>query len=127
LLENQDKIKIIKNIDNNTFIYNDKKTIKDTINTLISNSKNEISLLIYLQSKYNHDEDLNLLLTDSNISNNNLKIRILFDNSYNLKLLFPKDDNIDLLNIQYRKIVKPLNSDDIIGFIIDRQQLIRSY
>jgi hypothetical protein len=124
LLENQDKIKIIKNNDNNTFIYNDEKTIKDTVNTLIGNAKNEISLLISLQSKYNHDEDLNLLLTGSNISNNNLKIRILFDNSYNLKLLFSIDDTIDLLNIQYRKIVKPLNSDDIIALIIDHQQLI---
>jgi hypothetical protein len=124
LLENQDKLKIIKNIDNNTFIYNDKKTIKDTVNTLIGNAKNEILLLIYLQSKYNHDKDLNLLLTGSNISNNNLKIRILFDNPHNLKLLFSIDDTIDSLDIQYRKIIKPLNSEDIIAFIIDHQQLI---
>jgi hypothetical protein len=63
-------------------------------------------------------------LTDSNINiNNNLKIRILFDTSSNLKLLLSRNSTASLLNIEYRNIVKPLGFD-ILAFIIDNQQLI---
>ena len=80
-------------------------------------------LLIFIQNKYNYNtiKNLNLLLTDSN-TNNNSKIRILFDSSYNLKLLL-STNSTNLLNIQYRKIVKPLRSD-MIAFIIEHQHLI---
>ena len=106
-------------------MYIDKEKIKDTINTLIDKAKTEISLLIYLQNKYNYDliKNLNLLLTNSNTNiNNYLKIQILFDNSINLKLLL-STNSTDLLNIEYRRIVKPLRSDMIV-FIIDKQHLI---
>ena len=56
------------------------------------------------------------------INNNNLKIRILFDTLSNLKLLF-STNSTDLLNIEYRRIVKPLRSD-MLAFIIDKQHLI---
>ena len=62
-------------------------------------------------------------MTESNTNNYiNSKIRILFDNSFNLKLLL-STDSTNLLNIEYRKIVKPLRSD-MIAFIIDNQHLI---
>jgi hypothetical protein len=116
------KSKIIENDNNSNNLYIDKEKIKDAINTWISKAKTEISLLIYIQNKCNHDliKDLNLLLT--NLDNYNLKIRILFDNSFNLKLLLPTN-NTDMLNIHYRKIVKPL-SYDMIVLIIDCQHLI---
>jgi len=116
------ELKIIEN--DNTYLYIDKEKIKDTMNTLIGNAKkNEILLLIFIQNKYNYNtiKNLNLLLTDSN-TNNNSKIRILFDSSYNLKLLL-STNSTNLLNIQYRKIVKPLRSD-MIAFIIEHQHLI---
>jgi hypothetical protein len=126
LLEKHDKSKIIEN-NNTTYLYIDKEKIKDTVNTLISNAKSEILLLIYIQNKYNHNtiKNLNLLFTNSNTNknnNNNLKIRILFDISYNLKLLL-STRSTDLLNIQYRKIAKSLRSD-MIFVIIEHQHLI---
>lgn len=95
-------------------MYIDKEKLKDTVNTLISNAKSEILLLIYLQNKYNHNiiKNLNLLFTNSNTNINNSKIRILFDSSYNLKLL-RSTSSTNLLNIQYIKIDKPLRSDMI--------------
>lgn len=125
-LSEQDKSKTIENNNNNntSYLYIDKEKIKDTVNTLINKSKTEISLLIYVQNKYNYDliKNLNLLLTDSNTNiNNYLKIRILFDNSINLKLL--STNSTDLLNTEYRRIVKPLRSDMLV-FIIDKQHLI---
>jgi hypothetical protein len=121
----EDKSKIIENNNNNSYFYIDKEKIKDAINTWIGKAKTEISLLIYIQNKYNHDliKDLNLLLTDFNIIiNNNPKIRILFDNSFNLKLLL-SPNSTNMLNIHYRKICKPL-SYDMIVLIIDYQHLI---
>jgi hypothetical protein len=59
-------------------------------------------------------------LTDSNISNT-LKIRILFNNIFNLKLLL--STNPANLNIQYVNIGKIFRSDMII-FIIDNQHLL---
>ena len=118
LWEKKDKAEIIGN---NSYSYIDKENIKDTINALITKAKKEISLLIFIQKEYNHNLiiNLNLLLTDSKISNN-LKIRILFDNIFNLKLLLSRKPA--LLDIQYVKIDKILRSD-IIFFIIDDQHL----
>ena len=118
LWEKQDKAEII----GNDYSYIDKENIKDTLNTLITNAKNEIALLIFIQKKYNHNliANLNLLLTDSKNSNN-LKIRILFDNIFNLKLLLSRKPAT--LDIQYVKIDKILRSDMII-FIIDHQHLL---
>jgi hypothetical protein len=118
LWEKQDKDEIIGN---NSYSYIDKENIKDTINTLITKAEKEISLLIFIQKEYNHNLiiNLNLLLTESKISNN-LKIRILFDNIFNLKLLLSRKPA--LLDIQYVKIDKILRSD-IIFFIIDDQHL----
>jgi hypothetical protein len=89
---------------------------------LITKAKKEILLLIFIQKEYNHNLiiNLNLLLTESKISNN-LKIRILFDNIFNLKLLLSRKPAA-LLDIQYVKIDKILRSD-IIFFIIDDQHL----
>jgi hypothetical protein len=129
LEEKQDKSKIIENNSNsnsNSYLNFDKEEIKDIVNTWIDKAKTEISLVIYVQNEYNYNliKNLNLLLTDSNINiNNNLKIRILFDTSSNLKLLLSKNFTTSLLNIEYRKIVKPLGFD-ILAFIIDNQQLI---
>jgi hypothetical protein len=119
LWEKQDKAEIIGN---NSYSYIDKENIKDTLNTLITNAKNEISSLIFIQKKYNHNliAKLNLLLTDSKIINN-LKIRILFDNIFNLKLLLSRKPAT--LDIQYVKIDKIFRSDMII-FIIDQQHLL---
>ena len=119
LLEKQNKSKIIRN---NSYSYIDKENIKDTINTLITNAKNEISLLTFIHKKHSHNliMNLNSLLTDSNISNT-LKIRILFNNIFNLKLLL--STNPANLNIQYIKIGKIFRSDMII-FIIDNQHLL---
>ena len=127
LIEKQDKFKTENNNNNNnnSCLYIDKEKIKDTINAWIDKSKTEILLLIYVQNKYNYGliKNLNLLLTESNTNNYiNSKIRILFDNSFNLKLLL-STDSTNLLNIEYRKIVKPLRSD-MIAFIIDNQHLI---
>ena len=118
LWEKQDKAEII----GNAYSYIDKENIKDTLNTLITNAKNEIALLIFIQKKYNHNliANLNLLLTDSKNSNN-LKIRILFDTIFNLKLLLSRKPAT--LDIQYVKIDKILRSDMII-FIIDHQHLL---
>jgi hypothetical protein len=118
LWEKQDKA---ETIGNNSYSYIDKENIKDTINTLITKAEKEISLLIFIQKEYNHNLiiNLNLLLTESKISNN-LKIRILFDNIFNLKLLLSRKPA--LLDIQYVKIDKILRSD-IIFFIIDDQHL----
>jgi hypothetical protein len=95
---------------------------EDTLKTLIINAKNEVSLLIFIQKKYNHNLilNLNLLLTDSKNSNN-LKIRILFDNIFNLKLWLSKKPAT--LDIQYVKIDKILRPDMII-YIIDHQHLL---
>jgi hypothetical protein len=114
--ENKDEIR------NNSFLYINKENIKDTINTLITNAKTEISLLIFIKKEYNHNLliNLNSLLTDSKISNN-LKIRILFDNIFNLKLLLSR--NPPNLDIEYVKIAKILRSD-IIFYIIDLQHLL---
>ncbi len=119
LWEKQDKAEIKEN---NSYSYIDKENIKDTLNALITNAKNEISSLIFIQKKYNHNliANLNLLLTDSKIINN-LKIRILFDNIFNLKLLLSRKPAT--LDIQYVKIDKKLRSDMII-FIIDHQHLL---
>jgi hypothetical protein len=119
LLEKQNKAEIIRN---NSYSYIDKENIKDTINTLITNAKTEISLLTFIHKKHNHNliVNLNSLLTDSNISNT-LKIRILFNNIFNLKLLL--STNPANLNIQYVKIGKIFRSDMII-FIIDNQHLL---
>ena len=118
LWEKQDKDEII----GNAYSYIDKENIKDTLNTLITNAKNEVSLLIFIQKEYNHNliVNLNLLLTDSKNSNN-LKIRILFDNISNLELLLSKKPAD--LDIQYVKIAKILRSDMII-FLIDHQHLL---
>lgn len=127
LEKKQDKSKIIENNSNsNVYLNFDKEEIKDIVNTWIDKAKTEISLLIYIQNKCNYNliKNLNLLLTDSNINiNNNLIIRILFDTSSNLKLLLSRNSTASLLNIEYRKIVKPLGFD-ILAFIIDNQQLI---
>ena len=114
--QNKDEIR------NNSFLYINKENIKDTINTLVTNAKTEISLLIFIKKEYNHNLliNLNSLLTDSKISNN-LKIRILFDNIFNLKLLLSR--NPPNLDIEYVKIDKILRSD-IIFYIIDRQHLL---
>ena len=119
LLEKQNKAEIIRN---NSYSYIDKENIKDTINTLITNAKTEISLLIFIHKKHSHNliMNLNSLLIDSNISNT-LKIRILFNNIFNLKLLL--STNPANLNIQYVKIGKIFRSDMII-FIIDNQHLL---
>jgi len=109
--------------ENNSYSYLDKENAKDSINTLIINAKTEISLLIYIQNKYNHDfikKNLNSLLTNLEIINN-LKIQILFDNKFNFKLLLPKEHPDS--DIQYVKIDKTLDSDMIV-FIIDRQHMI---
>jgi hypothetical protein len=101
----------------------DKENIKDSINTFILNAKTEISLLIYIQNKYNHDfikKNLNPLLTNFNVINN-IKIQILFDNKFNFKLLLPKEPPDS--DIRYVKIDKTLDSDMIV-FIIDRQHMI---
>jgi hypothetical protein len=91
---------------------------------LITNAKNEISFLIFIQNKYSHNliRNLNLSLTNFKISNNNPKIQVLFDNLVNLKLLL-SPNSTNMLNIHYRKIVKPL-SYDMIALIIDYQHLI---
>ena len=114
--QNKDEIR------NNSFLYITKENIKDTINTLVTNAKTEISLLVFIKKEYNHNLliNLNSLLTDSKISNN-LKIRILFDNIFNLKLLLSR--NPPNLDIEYVKIDKILRSD-IIFYIIDRQHLL---
>ncbi len=119
LLEKQNKAEIIRN---NSYSYIDKENIKDTINTLITNAKTEISLLTFIHKKHSHNliMNLNSLLTHSNISNT-LKIRILFNNIFNLKLLLSR--NLANLNIQYVKIGKIFRSDMII-FIIDNQHLL---
>ena len=119
LLEKQNKAEIIRN---NSYSYIDKENIKDTINTLITNAKTEISLLTFIHKKNSHNliVNLNSLLTNSNISNT-LKIRILFNNIFNLKLLL--STNPANLNIQYVKIGKIFRSDMII-FIIDNQHLL---
>ncbi|HYJ02414.1 MAG TPA: hypothetical protein VEW92_09390 [Nitrososphaeraceae archaeon] len=119
LLEKQNKAEIIRN---NSYSYIDKENIKDTINTLITNAKTEISLLTFIHKKHSHNliMNLNSLLTDSNMSNT-LKIRILFNNIFNLKLLL--STNPANLNIQYVKIGKIFRSDMII-FIIDNQHLL---
>ena len=119
LLEKQNKAEIIRS---NSYSYIDKENIKDTINTLITNAKTEISLLTFIHKKHSHNliMNLNSLLTDSNISNT-LKIRILFNNIFNLKLLL--STNPANLNIQYVKIGKIFRSDMII-FIIDNQHLL---
>jgi hypothetical protein len=120
LIKQQDTFEIIGD---NSHVYIDKENINDTINKLITNAKNEISLLIYLQDKYSHSliRNLNLSLTNFKISNPNPKVQILFDNLVNLKLLlFTKPTNLD---IQYQKIAKILRADMII-FIIDQQHLI---
>ena len=110
-------------IENNSYSYLDKENIKDAIDTLILNAKTEISLLIYIQNKYNHDfikKNLNSLLTNFEVINN-IKIQILFDNKFNFKLLLPKEPPDS--DIQYVKIDKTLDSDMIV-FIIDRQHMI---
>lgn len=120
LIKQQNKFEIIGD---NSHVYIEKENINDTINKLITNAKNEISLLIYIQNKYSHSliRNLNLSLTTFKISNPNPKIQILFDNLVNLKLLlFTKPTNLD---IQYQKIAKILRADMII-FIIDQQHLI---
>ncbi len=107
---------------NKSFSYIDGVNIKDTICTLITNAKTEISLLIFIQNKYNQNLilNLNLLLTDCKIRKN-VKMRILSDNIFNVKLLFPNEStNAD---IQYGKIAKIFKSDMII-FIIDYQHLL---
>ena len=113
--QNKDEIR------NNSFLYINKENIKDTLNTLTTNAKTEISLLIFIKKEYNHNLliNLNSLLTDSKISNN-LKIRILFDNLFNLKLLLSR--NPPNLDIEYVKSAKILRTD-IIFYIIDRQHL----
>ena len=119
LWEKQDKVEIIGN---NSYSYIDKENIKDTLNTLITNAKNEISLLTFIHKKHSHNliMNLNLLLTESKIIDN-LKIRILFNNIFNLKLLLSRKPAT--LDIQYVKIDKKLRSDMII-FIIDHQHLL---
>ena len=114
--QNKDEIR------NNSFLYINKENIKDTLNTLTTNAKTEISLLIFIKKEYNHNLliNLNSLLTDSKISNN-LKIRILFDNLFNLKLLLSR--NPSNLDIEYVKSAKILRTD-IIFYIIDRQHLL---
>ena len=114
--QNKDEIR------NNSFLYINKENIKDTLNTLTTNAKTEISLLIFIKKEYNHNLliNLNSLLTDSKISNN-LKIRILFDNLFNLKLLLSR--NPPNLDIEYVKSAKILRTD-IIFYIIDRQHLL---
>jgi hypothetical protein len=120
LIEKQNKFQIIGN---NSHVYIDKENIDYTINKLITNAKNEISLLIYIQNKYSHNliRNLNISLTNFKIGNNNPKIQILFDNLVNLKLLLSiKPTNLD---IEYEKLDKILRADMII-FIIDQQHLI---
>lgn len=118
-----EKQNIDETIENNSYSYLDKENIKDSINTLVINAKAEISLLIYIQNKYNHDfikKNLNSLLTNFEVINN-IKIQILFDNKFNFKLLLPKEHPDS--DIQYVKIDKTLDSDMIV-FIIDRQHMI---
>ena len=120
LIKQQDKFQIIGN---NSHVYIDKENIDYTINKLITNAKNEISFLIFIQNKYSHNliRNLNLSLTNFKISNNNPKIQVLFDNLVNLKLLLSiKPTNLD---IECEKIDKILRADMII-FIIDQQHLI---
>ncbi|MGZ5491365.1 MAG: hypothetical protein ACXWE6_11560 [Nitrososphaeraceae archaeon] len=129
IILNKKKFKFLwekQNVDetreNNSYSYLDKENIKDSINTLL-NAKTEISLLIYIQNKYNHDfikKNLNSLLTNFNVINN-IKIQILFDNKFNFKLLLPKEPPDS--DIRYVKIDKTLDSDMIV-FIIDRQHMI---
>ena len=130
IILNKKKFKFLwekQNVDetreNNSYSYLDKENIKDSINTLILNAKTEISLLIYIQNKYNRDfikKNLNSLLTNFNVINN-IKIQILFDNKFNFKLLLPKEPPDS--DIRYVKIDKTLDSDMIV-FIIDRQHMI---
>ena len=130
IILNKKKFKFLwekQNVDetreNNSYSYLDKENIKDSINTLILNAKTEISLLIYIQNKYNHDfikKNLNSLLTNFNVINN-IKIQMLFDNKFNFKLLLPKEPPDS--DIRYVKIDKTLDSDMIV-FIIDRQHMI---
>ena len=89
---------------------------------MTTNAKTEISLLIFIKKEYNHNLliNLNSLLTDSKISNN-LKIRILFDNIFNLKLFLSR--NPPNLDIEYVKSAKILRTD-IIFYIIDHQHLL---
>jgi hypothetical protein len=118
-----EKQNIDETIENNSYSYLDKENIKDSINTLVINAKAEISLLIYIQNKYNHDfikKNLNSLLTNFPLIDN-IKIQILFDNKFNFKLLLPKEHPDS--DIQYVKIDKTLDSDMIV-FIIDRQHMI---
>ena len=114
--QNKDEIR------NNSFLYIDKENIKDTINILTTNAKTEISLLIFIKKEYNHNLliNLNSLLSASKI-NNNLKIRILFDNIFNLQLFLSK--NPPNLDIEYVKSAKILRTD-IIFYIIDREHLL---
>ena len=114
--QNKDEIR------NNSFLYINKENIKDTINTLVTNAKTEISLLVFIKKEYNHNLSINLnsLLTDSKISNN-LKIRILFDNILNLNVFLPR--NPPNLDIEYVKSTK-ISRTDIIFYIIDRQHLL---
>jgi hypothetical protein len=107
---------------NTSFLYINKENIKDTINILTTNAKTEISLLIFIKKDYNHNLliNLNSLLTASKI-NNNLKIRILFDNIFNLKLFLSR--NPPNLDIEYVKSAKILRND-IIFYIIDREHLL---
>ena len=127
LMEKQNKFELIKN---NSYLYIDKENIKGTINKLITNAKTEISLLIFIRNKYSHNliTNLNLSLTNFKNSNNpnfknsnNPKIRILFDNLFNLKvLLSTMTVNLD---IKYEKIAKILIADMII-LITDNQHLL---
>lgn len=119
LMEKQNKF---ESIGNNSYLCIDKENIKDTINKLITNAKTKISLLIFIRNKYSHNliTNLNLSLTNFKISNNP-KIRILFDNLDNLKLLLSTTPaNLD---IKYEKIAKILRADMII-LITDNQHLL---
>jgi hypothetical protein len=102
LMEKQNKFDLIGN---NSYLYIDKENIKDTINKLITNAKTEISLVIFIRNKYSHNLITNLNLSLTNFKNsNNPKIRILFDNLFNLKVLL---STIPVnLDIKYEKIAK---------------------
>ena len=120
LIEKQNKHEILEN---NPNILNDKEKIKDNMHKLLKNSKSEILLLISTQNHYysNAIKDSKLELNNYNIDNN-VKIRILFDSIYNLKLLVSEDSHFS--NIVYKKIISKSLECDIIAILIDRQNLI---
>ena len=121
LIEKQNKREIIEN---NPNILNDKEKIKDNMHKLVEHSKFEILLLISTQNHYysNAIKASKLELNNYNIDNN-VKIRILFDSIYNLKLLV-SEDSTNLSNIIFRKIISKSLECDIIAILIDRQNLI---